>query len=128
MVRSELFNLKLNFVHCVLPLKIETSCFISRLIIKRSKFGFYVLKFLIAFEYSSYFVTTEHVFGPLDFSRRDLAVLNIQRARDHGLPGYNEVREAYGLDAKTNWTDINPAIASVSMFATQNANHKLNNN
>lgn len=37
------------------------------------------------------------VFGPLEFSRRDLGAINIQRARDHGLPDYQSVREAFGL-------------------------------
>ena len=34
--------------------------------------------------------------------------LNIQRARDHGIPDYNTVRKAYGLPEITEWTDINP--------------------
>lgn len=50
---------------------------------------------------------SDSLFGPLEFSRRDLASLNIQRGRDHGLADYNTVREAYGLKRKETWTDIN---------------------
>ena len=50
---------------------------------------------------------TESLFGPLEFSRRDLAALNIQRGRDHGLADYNSVRESYGLRRKDTWEEIN---------------------
>ena len=49
------------------------------------------------------------VFGPLDFSRRDLMAQNIQRGRDHGLPDYNTARVSLGLDRKENFSDINVA-------------------
>lgn len=36
----------------------------------------------------------------------DLAAINIQRGRDHGLQAYNATRVAYGLAAKTSYADI----------------------
>ncbi|MEM9285150.1 MAG: peroxidase family protein [Pseudomonadota bacterium] len=36
----------------------------------------------------------------------DLASLNIQRGRDHGVPGYNEMREVMGLGRVTDFGDI----------------------
>jgi len=48
-----------------------------------------------------------HVFGTLDFSRRDLMAVNIQRGRDHGLPDYNTARRYFNLPPIRNWTDIN---------------------
>ena len=48
------------------------------------------------------------VFGPLDFSRRDLMAINMQRARDHGLPDFNSARLAYGLPIVRSFEDLNP--------------------
>ena len=46
------------------------------------------------------------LFGPPGSSGRDLAALNIQRGRDHGLPSYNIVRGAYGLAPAESFADI----------------------
>ena len=37
----------------------------------------------------------------------DLASLNIHRGRDHGLPSYNDMREALGLGRKESFAEIN---------------------
>ena len=50
------------------------------------------------------------LFGPMEFSRRDLASLNIMRGRDSGLPDYNTVRKCFGLPMMSNWSDINPEL------------------
>lgn len=52
----------------------------------------------------------DKLFGPLDFSRRDLAALNIMRGRDNGLADYNTVRQAFKLPRIARWRDINPAL------------------
>lgn len=46
------------------------------------------------------------LFGPPGSGGFDLASLNIQRGRDHGLPDYNSVRLAYGLEPVTSFSEI----------------------
>ena len=49
-----------------------------------------------------------NLFGPMEFSRRDLAALNIMRGRDNGLPDYNTVRKCFGFPMMNHWSEINP--------------------
>jgi peroxidase len=46
------------------------------------------------------------LFGPPGSGGLDLASLNIQRGRDHGLADYNTVRVAYGLRPVTSFSQI----------------------
>ncbi|MBI2826362.1 MAG: peroxidase [Planctomycetia bacterium] len=46
------------------------------------------------------------LFGPPGAGGFDLASLNIQRGRDHGLADYNSVREAYGLPRVASFDEI----------------------
>jgi len=48
------------------------------------------------------------LFGAPGQGGLDLASLNIQRGRDHGLPDYNSLRAAYGLAKVTSFAQITP--------------------
>ena len=59
------------------------------------------------------------LFGPPGSSGLDLAALNIQRGRDHGLADYNTMRTAYGLPRVTSFSQISsdPATAAALQSA-----------
>ena len=47
------------------------------------------------------------LFGlPTSTNMLDLASLNMQRGRDHGIPGYNTVRQAFGLNIVNNFSEV----------------------
>ncbi|PNJ20166.1 LOW QUALITY PROTEIN: TPO isoform 11 [Pongo abelii] len=58
---------------------------------------------------------TERLFVLSNSSTLDLASINLQRGRDHGLPGYNEWREFCGLPRLETPADLSTAIASRSV-------------
>ncbi|XP_030051017.1 thyroid peroxidase [Microcaecilia unicolor] len=58
---------------------------------------------------------TEKLFVLSNVGSLDLASLNLQRGRDHGLPGYNDWREFCGLSRLENQKDLSTAISNYSL-------------
>ena len=50
------------------------------------------------------------LFGDPEMGGFDLASLNIQRGRDHGLPDYNSARQALGLPIRSSFSEINDSV------------------
>ncbi len=57
------------------------------------------------------------LFGPPGAGGLDLASLNLQRGRDHGLPSYAAMRRALKLRPVTKFSDLNPDLAVVQRLA-----------
>ena len=62
------------------------------------------------------------LFGPPGGGGVDLASLNIQRGRDHGLPDYNTMRQAFELSAVNDFPEITTDIALQQMLKDQYGN------
>jgi hypothetical protein len=58
------------------------------------------------------------LFGPPGAGGFDLAALNIQRGREHGLPDYNQARADYGLPRRTSFAEISSDPSVVAALAS----------
>ncbi len=58
------------------------------------------------------------LFGNPDAGGLDLAALNLQRGRDHGLPSYNDIRVEMGITRASSFNDISSDPRIVKRLAT----------
>ncbi|XP_042897805.1 peroxidasin [Parasteatoda tepidariorum] len=59
---------------------------------------------------------TEHLFTPAHLVAQDLAALNVQRGRDHGLPSYNKWRKYCNLTVASTFDDLRNEITDISLL------------
>lgn len=59
---------------------------------------------------------TEHLFTPAHLVAQDLAALNIQRSRDHGIPSYNHWRKLCNLSTADSFDDLRNEIKNVPLL------------
>ena len=66
---------------------------------------------------------TDSLFANTNFPGSDLVARNIQRGRDHGLPGYNEFREAQSwrgfARCRQRLILLNAILESIINYSTQ---------
>ena len=62
------------------------------------------------------------LFGAPGHGGFDLASLNIQRGRDHGLPAYNDARQSMGLPRRTSFSEVSSNPEIVNRLASIYAN------
>jgi hypothetical protein len=56
--------------------------------------------------------------SPTQTMMLDLVSLNLQRGRDHGIPGYNDVRYAYGLNKLNSFSEVISDISLANKFTS----------
>ncbi len=75
----------------------------------------------IYYFFNNFFQLTNHLFQAKNAGfGRDLIAINIQRGRDHGLPGYNEFRKVCGLNPINSFNDLAKVMrnGSAQIFST----------